>query len=258
MNNIEEKLFLIDSLKNRIDKSNQFYINNFEFIKIEYFSEIIYNSKLAKGNSLTIKEIASFLLDGKKVAEKPENEYIQIEDHKNALDYIERLSNKKMIELNITDILNIHLILMKNTIPDYAGKYRTTEAWITLHNGEKVKTCDPSLLKCEMDNYFYWFLSEKSEHPIIFAAEAHNRFVGIHPFIDGNGRAGRLIMNLILMQNGFLPVIIKSYKRTEYYDNAIISWKNGNKEDFYSYIIECEKSSLNRFLEKAQTSFNTR
>jgi Fic family protein len=90
--------------------------------------------------------------------------------------------------------------------------------YVLLRNGEKHIFCDPLLIVDEMDIFFNWLLSEKNEHPLIVAAEAHTRFVSIHPFIDGNGRTGRLIMNLILLQNGYTPVIIKNDKRVNYLD----------------------------------------
>jgi len=101
-----------------------------------------------------------------------------------------------------------------------------------------------------MNNFFDWLFSEKKEHPLIIAAEAHNKFVSIHPFFDGNGRTGRLLMDLILLNNGYVPVIIRSYKRTEYYDDAIKSWRNGKPEDFYNYIADCEKESLEECLRR--------
>jgi Fic family protein len=87
------------------------------------------------------------------------------------------------------------------------------------------------------------------EHPVIAASEAHTRFVSIHPFIDGNGRTARLIMNLILIQNGYTLAIIKNKERVNYLD-AIESWQqNNNKEKFYELIVKYEKESLEKYLE---------
>jgi len=100
-----------------------------------------------------------------------------------------------------------------------------------------------------MDKYFSWLFSEKKEHPLIIAAEAHNKFVSIHPFYGGNGRTGRLIMNFVLLQNKYIPIIIKAYKKDNYND-AIISWRNGDKNDFYNFIIDCEEESLKNYLDE--------
>jgi Fic family protein len=111
--------------------------------------------------------------------------------------------------------------------------------------------CDPVKIVDEMDMFFDWLFSSKKEHPVIIAAEAHTRFVSIHPFIDGNGRTARLIMNLILIQNGYTLAVIQNKKRINYLD-AIESWQqnnNNNKEKFYEIIIEYEKESLEKYLE---------
>jgi Fic family protein len=100
----------------------------------------------------------------------------------------------------------------------------------------------------EMDMFFGWLFSSKKEHPVIIAAEAHTRFVSIHPFLDGNGRTTRLIMNLILIQNGYTPVVIQHKERVNYLD-AIESWQqNNNKEIFYEMILQYEKESLEKYL----------
>jgi Fic family protein len=99
-----------------------------------------------------------------------------------------------------------------------------------------------------METYFDWLFSEKTGHPLIIAAEAHTRFVSIHPFIDGNGRTARLIMNLILLQRGFPPLIIKNKDRASYLD-AIEDWQQNNNEDaFYNLIINYEEESLEQYL----------
>jgi Fic family protein len=83
---------------------------------------------------------------------------------------------------------------------------------------------------------------------VIIAAEAHTRFVSIHPFADGNGRTARLIMHLILLQNGYAPAIIKNSERTKYLD-ALEQWQaSGSKENFYNMIIERERESLETYI----------
>ena len=161
---------------------------------------------------------------------------------------LEELSKKKTIELSRTDIFNIHSIVLKNIDPKNAGKYRNDPVYVLLKNGNKHMFCDPLLITDEMDVFFNWLFSTKNEHPLITAAEAHTRFVSIHPFIDGNGRTARLLMNLILLQNGYVPVIIKNDKRIEYLD-AIELWQNENKkDDFYYIVANYELESLETYL----------
>jgi Fic family protein len=170
--------------------------------------------------------------------------------HQDALNYTAVLSKKNITELNREDILRIHFILFKDICPKFAGKYiESGERWLSLNNEERHKLCDPILIPDMMDNFFNWLFSNKDEHPIIIAAEAHNKFVCIHPFIDGNGRTGRQLMNLNLSQNGYVPVIIKQFKK-EKYNEGINSWKNKNKDDFYSLIADCEEESLEIYLKE--------
>jgi Fic family protein len=96
----------------------------------------------------------------------------------------------------------------------------------------------------DMDCFFNWLFGEKQGYALIAAAEPHTRFVSIHPFIDGNGRTARLLMNLILLQNAYAPVVIKNKDKADYLD-AIELWQNNNeKERFYNIILDYEKESL--------------
>jgi Fic family protein len=120
---------------------------------------------------------------------------------------------------------------------------------VNLKDGTRHIFCDPLKIADEMDMFFDWLFSSKKEHPVIIAAEAHTRLVSIHPFIDGNGRTARLIMNLILIRNGYTPAVIQNRERVNYLD-AIESWQqNNNREKFYEIITESEKQSLEKYLE---------
>ena len=229
-----EKLNYIDSLKIKLDKLEPICINTKKNIKTWFDNAIIFNSNLDK------------FYDPK------EREILEL-SHKEALSYIAELSKKNVTELNKADIINIHFVLFKNIHPNIAGRYRNSgEAWISLSNEEKNTVCDSSLILDEMENYFNWLFSKNNEHPIIIAAEAHNKFVCIHPFIDGNGRTARLIMNLILLQNGFIPIVIKQYIIRKKYDDAIKAWRNNNRSDFFNLIADCEKESLELYLNKLE------
>ena len=99
-----------------------------------------------------------------------------------------------------------------------------------------------------MDNFYLWLKENKNMHPVLLATEAHYRLVSIHPFIDGNGRCARLLMNLILIQNGYPPAVIKMSERREYID-AVQKADNKNMEDFYNFVADAELESLELYLE---------
>jgi Fic family protein len=242
------KLALIDTLKKKLDELRPLSPVTVKNLKTLFDIELSYNSTAIEGNTFSYQETKVLLLDGITIGGKSVREHLEIINHKEAIDYIEELSKKKVTELSRTDIFNIHSIVLQKIDSESAGKYRNVPVYALLQNGGKYVFCDPLLIIDEMDKFFNWLFSEKNEHPVIVAAEAHTRFVTIHPFIDGNGRTGRLIMNLILLQNGYVPVIIKNDKRVNYL-NAIELWQNNNdKVNFYNIIADYEKESLEIYL----------
>ena len=220
----------IDCLKNKLDELR---LSDIEIIKNKnsaIFEDIVNSSIREKYNSNEDQDIM-------KIA------------HREALDYIDELSDKNICELNKEHILNIHYLLFKDICPNYAGKFRDHGDSYISSLDEKFYFCSSALVPDKMDEYFNWLFLENDNHPLIFAAEAHNKLVSIHPFVEGNGRTGRLILNLILMQNGYTPIVIKAFKK-EIYNTAIKAWKEGNKSDFYHLIAKHEIESLEKYFEK--------
>ena len=215
MNGIKAKLDIIDSLKKELDGLRPLQPEAVKSLKTLFDIEFTYNSTAIEGNTFTYQETKIVLLDGITIGGKSVREHLEVINHKEAIDYIEELSVKRTTKMRRTDIFNIHSIILQGIDSKNAGKYRTVPVYTILKNGTKHAFCDPLLIADEMDVFFDWLFSDKkgtfdSMHPIMNAAEAHTRFVSIHPFIDGNGRCARLLMNLILLQNGFVPVIIKT------------------------------------------------
>jgi Fic family protein len=248
MNSLETKLHIIDTLKNEFNELRSLNINILRNLKTIFDIDFTYNSTAIEGNTFSYQETKVLLLDGITIGGKSVREHLEIINHKEAIDYIDVLSKKKTTELCRTDIFNIHSIILQKIDPKHAGKYRNVPVYVMQQNEKKHIFCAPLLIIDEMDIFFSWLFSEKKEHPIIAAAEAHTRFVNIHPFMDGNGRTGRLLMNLVLLQNGYVPVIIKNDKRVNYL-NAIETWQNENKkEDFYNIIADYEKENLEIYI----------
>jgi Fic family protein len=247
--NRESTLAYIDDLKKELDGFRPLPQEQAKGLKQLFDVEFTYNSTAIEGNTLTLQETKIVLLEGITIGGKSMREHLEIINHKEAIDYIEELSHKKITGLRKSDIFNIHSIILRGIDPKNAGKYRDVPVYVKLKNGENHIFCDPLKIIDEMDLFFNWLFSEKNDHPVITAAEAHTRFVSIHPFIDGNGRTARLIMNLILIQNGYTPVIIKNKNRVDYLD-AIEDWQqNNSKESFLKIILEQERESLEQYLE---------
>jgi Fic family protein len=248
MDSINNKLDEISSLKNELDGLRPFTPEQINNLKKLFDVEFTYNSTAIEGNTFTYQETKVVLLDGVTIGGKPVREYLEIINHKEAIDYIGELAQRKRSELRRTDIFNIHSIILRGIDPKNAGTFRTVPVYVFQQNGSKHIFCDPLLITDEMDAFFNWLFTESGEHPAIVAAEAHTRLVSIHPFVDGNGRSARLLMNLVLLQNGYVPAIIKNADRAKYLD-ALEQWQNNNnKDDFYYMVIESERESLEIYI----------
>ena len=129
-----------------------------------------------------------------------------------------------------------------------AGRWRSIAVRIT---GSDVKLPDPIKVPELMEEFIEW-LHETKEHPIKIATDAHFKLVSIHPFVDGNGRTARLLMNLILISYGYPPVIIKADECEEYISLLERAQKTGDEQGFYDYIQDCVDRSLDIYLDAAE------
>jgi len=245
-------LSIIDALKKELDELRPLNPEELRSLHTLLDIQFTYDSCAIEGNTLSYQETKIVLLEGITIGGKSVREHLEIINHKEAIDYIAELSSKHTTEITRTDIFNIHSIILKGIDSKNAGQYRTVPVYTLLKDGTTHAFCDPLLIADEMDAFFDWLTKEDPRpgctHPVIIAAEAHTRFVNIHPFVDGNGRTARLLLNLVLLQNGYVPVIIKNKDRAHYLD-AIESWQRGNKEDFYTLIMNYEKETLEIYLQ---------
>jgi len=244
-----KKLQEIDTLKGELDKFRPLSPKQVANLKRLFDVDFTFNSTAIEGNTLTLQETRVVLLDGITIGGKTTREHLEIINHKEAIDYIEKLSEKEIGDYTKSDILNIHSIVLKGIDSEHAGKYRDVPVYVRLKDGNIHRFCDPLLINDEMEKYFEWFLSKKEIHPVIFAAEAHTKFVSIHPFIDGNGRTARLIMNLVLIHYGFPPAIIKLSQRAQYLD-SIENWQQNNSQiEFETLLINSVYESLQLYID---------
>ena len=163
------------------------------------------------------------------IAEKPLNYHLSAIGHKEAYYYIESLIKEKH-ELNETEILNIHSLVLMDR-PEAKGKYRNVPVKIL---GTNAKTVDPYLIKPSIENLLIWYKNEQSLSFVEKVALFHLKFETIHPFLDGNGRSGRLILNFELMKNNYVPINIKYIDRRRYYD----AFKLYNEKEDISLMVD--------------------
>jgi Fic family protein len=223
-----------------------------EALKVEF----LYESNRIEGNTLTLRETQLVINEGMTISGKSMREHLEAINHKEAILFIEDLVTQKM-ELSEYVLKQIHGIVLYGIDRENAGVYRKLPVAIA---GSKHLPPQPYLLQDLMEDYFRFYELHRNDlHPVILAAEMHERLVSIHPFIDGNGRTSRLIMNLILLQHGFpLAIIGGDYEsRMAYYDALEKVQTEDDKQSFILLIAEKVLSGLDRYINILKPKKNT-
>ena len=213
----------------------------------EWFKiELTYTSNAIEGNTLTRAETALVVEKGITVKGKSLTEHLEATNHIEALGYVKTLIGKKRHEITEQDILDIHRLILNKIEADSAGRYRQHHARIT---GSQVILPNPVKIPKLMQDFMGWLENINPDHVAKIASDAHYRLVSIHPFTDGNGRTSRLLMNLLLMQEGYPPAIIRKEDRLEYINSLEKAQIVGSLDDFYNLIYEAVDRSLDIYLE---------
>ncbi|HEX9151349.1 MAG TPA: Fic family protein, partial [Flavobacterium sp.] len=234
----------IDSLKTKLDSFSaldRYRVN--KALELEYTFE----SNRLEGNTMTLRETDLVINEGLTISGKSMREHLEVINHQEAIASIKDLMQKNT-SLNERELLALHNLILRGIHPEDAGRYRKVQVPIP---GSSHMPVQPFLVPKEMEDFFIWFDTNKNSlHPIVLAAEVHERLVTIHPFLDGNGRISRLVMNLILLQHGYIIAAIKgdSDTKTRYYQALQTAQTKNNKEDFFLFIAQMEKESLTRYL----------
>lgn len=196
-----------------------------------------YNSNAIEGNTLTLME-TKVVLEGITVGGKSLREHFEAINHRDAIMFVEELVQQREV-LSEWQIRNIHQLILKNIDEQNAGRYRNLNVLIS---GATHTPPDHVLVPEQMARFVASLNPDL--HPVEYAARVHVDFVGIHPFVDGNGRTSRLLMNLELMKAGFPPGVIPVEQRLRYYqalDNAHVK---GDYQPFIELIIEVVEKSF--------------
>jgi Fic family protein len=198
----------------------------------EYFRiGMTYASNALEGNSLTETETKIVIEDGITIGGKPIKDHMEALGHSEAYDLLFRLAKGQNI--TETNIKELHRLFYYRIDAKQAGKYRKQRVVIT---GTTFIPPAPDKIPALMQSFISRVSEERTKHhPVEFAAIIHKDFVTIHPFIDGNGRAARLLMNLALLQNGYPPIIIPPILRSDYL-NTLDKTHRGDNEPFVTFI----------------------
>lgn len=219
----------IDETRKGIDTFRPFSDDLQKTLQEQLRIEWTYNSNAIEGNTLTLGETAFFLREGLTSEGKPLHDYLEAQNHAEAIDRLQDVISKKQ---SITESLikALHSVLLKDADFTLAkgqhgqmihkkvhiGEYKKQPNHVLTLSGKIHHYTDPIHVHDEMEALLKWLNNAKNLHPVERAAQFHYRFVSIHPFDDGNGRMSRLLMNLLLMQAGYYPCIIQNAHRRRY------------------------------------------
>lgn len=238
LNNLldNQEINFLDKLKKEFNKQPKENLENRYESFISFFT---YDSNAIEGNSLTLKETSYLLFEKRVPKEKSLREINETLNHKEAFDFILNYKGDVTKEF----ILDLHRLVVKNTLKrgldNQIGKYRTVQNYI---RGREWLPPKPSEVPNEMKQLLTWHSKNKKKlHPLIIASYFHVAFETIHPFVDGNGRVGRLLMNFILHKNKFPMINIPNKRKLKYYDGLHIATIKGELRPFVNLMLDLLK-----------------
>lgn len=248
---VSTKLVQINKLREELKASMPFTREQEEKLWKKFRLEWNYNSNHIEGNTLTYGETQLLLINGKTTGDHEVREFEEMKAHDVAIHMIKDWAADKDRELTEADIRNLNKIILvqpywKEAItPDgqptrrqiKVGEYKEFPNSVRLKTGELFHYAPPQETPGLMKELMDWFRNNDIKHPAVLAAELHYRFIRIHPFDDGNGRIARLLVNYVLMQSNYPPIIIKSADK-ENYLTALQKADAGDINAFYSYIAD--------------------
>lgn len=210
--------------------------------------EYTYESNRIEGNTLTLQETALVVNEGVTISGKSMREHLEAINHAEAISYIKDIA-KQDIEISERTIKEIHALILHGIDRENAGRYRTVPVMIS---GSTHMPPQPYLIEKQMEDFILRFKQMEIEkvHLVLIAAYLHDELVRIHPFIDGNGRTSRLLMNLYLLRHGYVIITLKGSNdaKVNYYKALEKSHTEQLPEDFQKLVVEAEIAALQQYL----------
>lgn len=237
----------IDKLKKQLDALRPLPKDQLKNLE-EYFRiQYTYDSNRIEGNTLTLQETALVVDKGITISGKSVHEHLEAINHSEAVELLHDLVQNKA-DLTEYVLKQLHGLILRGINKSNAGKYRSVNVMIS---GSRHRPPEPFMLDKLMEDYFLFYEANKvTMHPVLLAAEMHERLVTIHPFIDGNGRTSRLVMNLILMKYGYPITNISGDRanRLAYYSSLETAQVDNDKIRFYDFVSDAVNNALKEFL----------
>jgi Fic family protein len=209
-----------------------------------YDIELTYSSNAIEGNTLSAVETTLVIEHGLTIGGKPLKDHLEALDHYDAIRYVRELARGQSTLME-SDIRNLHRLVMQRSAPEIAGSYATASRYVRTETG-RHSFPSPAEVPPLMNDLSSWLATAAATPDTAF--EAHLRFVGIHPFNDGNGRTARLLMNLIMIRAGYPPVAIRPEDRVDYIKALQRDQADEGAGDFFSLLYKRLDETLTEYL----------
>ncbi len=247
---LQEQLYAIDVLRSEWEAHYPMSPSQLKRMRQYFLIDYTFESNRIEGNTLTLQETALVINEGLTISGKTMREHLEAINHAEAVEFIEDLATRRT-DLDRRTLLDIHNLILRGVDSENAGRYRSVPVRIS---GSRHEPPQPYLIEKMMEDYFIHYQQQKHTlHPVLLAADMHERLVSIHPFIDGNGRTARLAMNLILLRNGYTIANLKGdpASRLAYYQALEKVQVDNAPEVFYQLVADAVETSLKEHLELA-------
>jgi Fic family protein len=237
----------INEKKRRLDQLRPLPQGVLQRLQEQLIVEWTYHSNAIEGNTLTLRETLLILQTGLTIGGKTLREHFEVINHRDAIAFVETLVAQAEV-VTPFQVRQIHALVLKGIDDENAGHYRQLPVQIAGAAHRPPEAWEvPGLMTAWGD----WLAGDASHlHPVEQAALAHHQLAALHPFIDGNGRTARLVMNLLLLKDGFPPTVIRKENRRQYY-RVLAQADGGNTTPFVNFVGRAVDRSLTLYLEAA-------
>lgn len=245
---MDELLTSIAAKKKRLDELQPLSLKALGSLEHYYDIELTYTSNAIEGNTLSPVETMLVIERGITIGGKPLKDHLEALDHYDAIRYVRELARRET-PLTESDVRNLHKLLMQRSAPEMAGQYADLPRYVRTETGRHAFP-SPAELPSLMADFSGWLATALNAPETAFSA--HRRLVDIHPFNDGNGRAARLLMNLILIRGGHPPVAVRPEDRLEYIRSLQREQAGQGAESFRALLYRRLDATLGEYLSALQ------
>lgn len=235
----------IAAKKDRLDRLRPLPAEALNNLEHYYDVEITYASNAIEGNTLSVVETTLVIEKGVTISGKPLKDHLEALDHYDAMRYVRELA-REIAPFTESDVRNLHRLAMQRSRPDIAGKYADLPRYVRTETG-RYEFPSPAEVPALMGDFANWLRPAPATPETAFTA--HRRIVDIHPFNDGNGRTGRLLMNLVLIRAGYPPIAVRPEDRPAYIAALQQSQAGQGSAAFETLLYQRLDATLGEYLE---------